>query len=633
MSEPTRAESAAGAVRWRWVGLFAALLCVRLLTLLPAVIDDDEGFFAASANALSGPRSFFLRALDDKPPGTVWFDAAVRWISGPLHLAQWSRLAGLLVLGVTAVLVARIARTGASEEAPRGRPGGWAAALFLVATGAFTPKLFALTNEQLLLAPLTLAVLAAVDGTLAPRAVRWVIAGAALGVATWIKQTAVLFLLPVLLACDGLGAGVAVLAAFGLTALAGAASVGLHDDWRWTVVYPREVLIAARRTLFAGWRDGAENLLLFGVALSPLLARAFQGARRAHRGAGGAGKSGRERKAWVMAAWLGSALVAVALGKALFPHYLLLALPPLAIVAGRECARAPLRRWQRIWLGVAYVGCALCAAWPLAHLFWGNDLPYFTRVARRMTQLSTPADRVLLWGGSPVPLAISGRVNATRFVTSRFLVPPYEDPATTRLFREDFQAHPPALVVDLHARGDNQQNLPPASIAWLGAALARDYRVWADPALPWARFYVRAEGLPSSSSSRLSTAGLCPSAPLDDARSGYPHALGELMRALAVLRRPPRPTLRDLAWLEVRLRVAFSQEVLATSCPALGASPGSNADAGLSAPAVQDRFTARGFASPLPLEGPRFWVELAIVELQPVIRPRPDVLIGPKIRP
>jgi hypothetical protein len=335
-----------------------------------------------------------------------------------------------------------------------------------------------------------------------------------------------------------------------------------------------------------------------------------------------------------LAAWLGCAGVAVALGEALFPHYLLLALPPLAILAGRECARVPLRGWQKAWLGAAYLGCALCAAWPFAHLFWGNDLPYFTRVADRMAQLSTPADRVLLWGGSPVPQAISGRANATRFVTSRFLVPPYGDRTTARLFRDDFQAHPPALVVDLHARGDNQQNLPPNSIAWLGAALARDYRVWADPALPWVRFYLRADGAGSSPS----TAGLCPSAPLGDAREGYPRALDELMRALAVLKRPPRPTLRDLAWLEARLRVAFAREVLATSCPRLASSLGEPSDSGgrgadLSPEALKARFAAQGFASPLPLQGRRFWVELAIVELQPVIRPRADVLIAPSNRP
>lgn len=581
----------------------AAILSARLFTLLPAVIDDDEGWFAASANALTGPGSFFRRAVDDKPPGAVWFDAAVRWGMGPLHLAQWSRLWGLLALGISAALLARIART---QDGGTTRAAAWTAVVFLLACGAFSPKLFALTNEQLLLAPLCLALLAVLDTTLAPRPVRWVIAGAAVGLATWIKQTAVVFLLPLLLAWEGAGAAGWALAAFAATAFAGAWMVGLADYWRWTWVYPREVLLPARRRLFSSGSAAAWNLGLFALALAPVLFKAREGVAR--------WGASRDRRA--LGGWLAAATLAVVAGKALFPHYLLLLLPPLALFAGRALAEVPFKKWQVGWLAVAYLGCAVAAAWPTANLFWGNDLPFFTRAAGRIAQLARPDERVFLWGGSPVPLAISGRPNATRFLTSRFLVPPYATPTTARLFHDDFLSDPPALVVDLHARGDNLQNLPPESIPWLGGLLAAQYEVWADPALPWARFYLRVDRLAGRS-----LAGLCRSTPLRDARDGYPRSLTALSRELEAARERPWPSLSHLRRQEARLRGAFSRELFSTSCPGAPPLP----PTALAPDAIARVFAERGFASPLPADGLRFWVELATVELQPVLRPRPPL--------
>lgn len=585
MGGPTPAEQArAGGAGPPWRGAFALVLALRLLSLVPSVIDDDEGWFAASANALTGPFSYFRRALDDKPPGTVWFDEAVRWVAlqlglGPAHLAQWSRLAGLCLLALTAWALYRLAR----RRTPEARAAGtWTALFFLLGSGAFSPKLFALTNEQLLLAPVSLAVLLALDASLGPRWLRAASAGVALGLACWVKQTALAFLLPVLLACDGLGSAALAVAGLFLTAFGGALAVGLSDYRTWVLSYPRQVLVAARRSLFSGGAEAAKNAGLFALALWPLFGRAVRTAR--------VGGTDRERR--VVLGWAVAALLAIALGRGLFPHYFLLLLPPLSLLAGEEVARAGLPRWQRAWLWVAYAGCALAAAWPFAHLFWGNDLPYFQRVADRIAQLAPPTERVFLWGGSPVPLALSGRPNATRFLTSRFLVPPYSTAQTRGLFQRDFSAHPPALVVDLHARGDNQQNAPPDALPWLGRALASGYRVWADPALPWARFYVRADLPPPP--------GLCPSSPLDDSREGYPRSLARLAETLVALRHGPWPGFGALSRLDARLREGFAREIAATSC----------------------REPAPGATSPLALDGPRFWIELAIVELQPVIRPR-----------
>ena len=57
---------------------FAAIL--RILSVFPLVIDDDEAWWSASALALKTPWEFYHKAIDNKPPGTVWF----YWLSGHL---------------------------------------------------------------------------------------------------------------------------------------------------------------------------------------------------------------------------------------------------------------------------------------------------------------------------------------------------------------------------------------------------------------------------------------------------------------------------------------------------------------------------------------------------------------------
>jgi hypothetical protein len=568
-----------------WAAVAIALVA-RLATLVPRVIDDDEAWFAASARALSHPFDFFRAAPDNKPPGTVWFYEAVRAVLGAWHLPQTARLLGLLLLAGTCVLLARIAQRLSPGTGPR------AALLLALASGALAPQLFALTNEQLMIAPVTFAVFAALE--LRGRS-RWLFAGVAVGLSCWVKQTGVLFLLPVLLACESVLEGALVIAACLLTVGAQIVAVGPRDFWQWTWVYPREVLVRAREVAFASWGDALQSLFWALFVLWPLWL-AF--ARRARERLGG-------RR--VVLGWAAAAALAIASGKALFLHYFLLALPPVCLVA----AQVPDTRWSRRWLWVTYAAMLAIAAVPFSSLFWGNDVGYFTRVARRIEQASSPADRVFVWGGSPVPQALADRDHPTRFVTSRYLVYPYGSPSTEATFREEFEARPPELLVDLHARGDNRQNVGPEELDWLGKLLRERYAVYADPTLPWARFYFRAD--------RTAPRGLCRSAPIDAHAQEYPHSLEALKEAIADAR-SGRLHSTELLALERRERASFALEALETSC---GSTEAGALRTGLArGPDPLERARAL-FATvseevPLALASRAWWIELAIVELQPV---------------
>ena len=69
-----------------------------------------------------------------------------------------------------------------------------------------------------------------------------------------------------------------------------------------------------------------------------------------------------------------------------------------------------------------------------------------------------------------------------KFVDGYIAIGAYHEPAlnlakeTNELLRRLAEREPPALVVDLHARGDNQFNFPVAVNADLARALAQGYR-------------------------------------------------------------------------------------------------------------------------------------------------------------
>src|ERR1700722_18671127 len=56
-----------------WPFMFCVLALFRFLSSIPFIIDDDEAWWVVAARALSNPGEYYLRAVDHKPPGIVWF--------------------------------------------------------------------------------------------------------------------------------------------------------------------------------------------------------------------------------------------------------------------------------------------------------------------------------------------------------------------------------------------------------------------------------------------------------------------------------------------------------------------------------------------------------------------------------
>ncbi|HVV50273.1 MAG TPA: hypothetical protein VHO06_11480, partial [Polyangia bacterium] len=185
-------------------------------------------------------------------------------------------------------------------------------------------------------------------------------------------------------------------------------------------------------------------------------------------------------------------------------HYFHLVLAPLCLLAGPGFCRW----WNRGRAPRAALAllCALPAlaffalatfARPLgaAH---GESEPPYDRVAARIDALTTPGDRIFVWGNSPQLYVEARRPLGTRFSSANFVTgespgTPTEtgarnadanqDPARWAMLFDDLERRRPALFVDAAAAGwDGYGKYPLSRYPRLHAYVQRNYRPLEGPA-------------------------------------------------------------------------------------------------------------------------------------------------------
>jgi hypothetical protein len=87
---------------------------------------------------------------------------------------------------------------------------------------------------------------------------------------------------------------------------------------------------------------------------------------------------------------------------------------------------------------------------------------HFLPVVQQIVTKTRPNDRIFIWGTEPQLYSFSGRRMATRFVSCTHLVGAYASrprevrdkgdsviPESWAMFQADWEAHPPALIIDM----------------------------------------------------------------------------------------------------------------------------------------------------------------------------------------
>jgi hypothetical protein len=460
---------------------FAALLALVTLAtrgsgLALSFYSGDEATYSALARRILAGALPYVSAVDHKPVGIEMLYASVYALPGHLGLHA-VRALFLVIVWLTALLLAEIAARlspgdlDANERRAIGRTA--ALAYVLVSAWGFASDVQAANTELLLNLPLALAAL------LCLRTVRGeapffgaALAGALVGLAGLCKYQSALvgggFAAFVFLtapraitwrALPGLAIGFAAVA----VGYVGAFVLGGYWDafsyWGWRFNFSYMSILTTREIV--------ENGLKYTGWIALVWAPLWLAGLRSRRWPAGT--------APFVVTWVTAAAFAVSAGGRFFPHYYLIALPPLVIACapGVHALLAGNARRGRVLGGLAALAtvASLVMAWgwyALKPAARANASTY-AAVASYVREHSVPDDRLLVWGNSPEIYELADRRMGTRFPFCNYHTgliwgtPLYDEGApgaeahiVPRAWTEllaDLRAAPPAFIVDAASGG------------------------------------------------------------------------------------------------------------------------------------------------------------------------------------
>ncbi|HEX4991435.1 MAG TPA: glycosyltransferase family 39 protein, partial [Candidatus Binatia bacterium] len=415
---------------------------------------------------------------DTKPPGMYYIYVAVFKVAGKNNLLA-VHVVAILVVAATALVVRRIGARVGDDWA-----GAWSGIGYAVFVHAYRPADTLPANTEIFASLfLALSVLAFLQGE---RKAGWgwmFLSGALVGVATLIRQPSAVTL-GAMLAYLGylwlipryqslgriLAAGSGVVTGF-IAVIAGLAwyyqwQGNLHDAYLWawafairyvefetTFPYVLKRLVTVHLAVMLAWG----LLWYFGIWQVIETLRSF---RR---------RSAVPTEQVLLILWLILSYLGIFIGWRFPGHYHLAVLPPLSILAGHafsrfvaEQRRCPQPRWR--WIRAGIIGAAALPAIGFLTVAFATRVKEldFLPIVQHIVKETTPNDRIFVWGSSPQLYSFSGRRMATRFVSCTHLVGAYAArprevkdraesviPGSWEMFRRDWEAHPPALIVDL----------------------------------------------------------------------------------------------------------------------------------------------------------------------------------------
>src|SRR5205814_3731668 len=189
-----------------------------------------------------------------------------------------------------------------------------------------------------------------------------------------------------------------------------------------------------------------------------------------------------------LAGWLIASMIGVSASGYFFPHYFQQLLPPLALIAVfGALGLSELPPWRSSWIPQALFGLLLVVL-PLKTLwpFWfsytpadavrtiypGNFFAEMPEFAARIAQVTSPEQRVFVFGAEPELLFYAQRVSATRYIFLFPLYGPYRNAREKQMAATDeIQRASPAAAVyvpnDLFFNSGSDQYFTDWSLSYL----------------------------------------------------------------------------------------------------------------------------------------------------------------------
>lgn len=448
-------------------------------------MDIDEASYAGIACRLLDGGTVYRDGVENKFPGIFYIYKAVFAVFGRYNMAAIHAAVTLAAIA-TALVVGGIARRHAARDAAD-RAATWGAALYLVFSAAYYPKMLAGNTEMFAVLPAALTVWCYLRGRDRGRA--WLLAAGAFGAATLLcKQVALATFAAVLAdrAVTGLGSplralrDLALLAAgFGLVVIAMVLHLqhaGVWDEavfWTWTYVLHYYMPSGTADHGFAF--NLVTSFVPFLITLSPMIYLAYRGRGRAQ-----------SALYW----WLAGNVCAGLVGGRMYGHYFLLFVPALAALAGIGAARwqggAPRR--ERRWL-IGLVAAIAIGFTGVATMFEGatgsafTPSPDYREASAYVRARTAPGDQIFVWGWFPALYQAADRCPSTRFVYTHILSGAntagaernHNVPEAWDLLMHDLEAAPPAYILDT-SPGDYNFAFPPEHYPRLWDFMTARYR-------------------------------------------------------------------------------------------------------------------------------------------------------------
>jgi hypothetical protein len=466
---PRPASTASRLVPWLLLALVVALVAAVRWRILDVPLERDEGEYAYAGQLMLRGIPPYQLAYNMKLPGTYAMYAGFLALFG--QTARGVHLGLLLVNLLAIVLLFRLAQRLFGSVAAVVAAATYA----LLSLGLDVLGVFAHATHMVVLwvLPGFLALLTALERG---RRRDYFASGLCLGIAFLMKQQAVFFVLfgaaVVLaaawrpgdrrprLATDGLAFAAGAALPFALTCIALAAAGVFPSFWFWVFRYA--AVYASQVPLAQGW----DNFRAFFVPI--VLAAPFLWGLAAAGLAVLAVERGLRDRRFMVTAFVLFAVLAVCPGLHFRPHYFIVLLPAVALLAGVavDGLRRGLLATGRLRLATpaaaaVFVGILCVSIAPRVELllrtpperiarvvYEGNPFPEAVEVARYIAAHSSPNERIAVLGSEPEIYFYADRLSATGYIYMYGLTEdqPYARTMRLQLSRE-VEASAPAWVV------------------------------------------------------------------------------------------------------------------------------------------------------------------------------------------